>query len=119
MSHACLATHIETMRSEWVIEILGSQLSAQRRGAMTNNISSWKQLLFSFGKILLIVAKNLLQLSKIINQTGKEFVFPYYGLSVARSKFHFTVCITIRAYKFQNQQNKFNITVLLRLLLLR
>ena len=40
MSHACLATHIEIMRSEWVIEILGRQSSAQWQGAMTNNISS-------------------------------------------------------------------------------
>ena len=40
MSHACLATHIETMRSEGVIEVFASQSSAQWQGAMTNNISS-------------------------------------------------------------------------------
>ena len=40
-------------------------------------------------------------------------------LSVARSKFHFTVCITIHANKLQNQQNKFNVPALLCLLLLK
>ena len=69
MSHACLAMHIKTMCSEWAIEIFGRQSSAQWQGAMKNNISSWKWLLFSFRKILLIVVKNLLQLSEIINET--------------------------------------------------
>ena len=38
MSHACLATHIEIMRSEWVIEILGRQSSVEWQGAMTSSV---------------------------------------------------------------------------------